>query len=314
MMAADPKPLKLWDRDKGKAVEEWMPDHRSTYETRPLRSPSQWLRSTPVYDWLYALYQDAPWTTRQIEPFVREYGIDMSEFEPCKYRSYADFFVREFKPGARRFPDDPAQMGAPAEARYFGWERFGPDQRFPVKGQSLAAEDILGNAERAKPFLGGPVILMRLSPVDYHHVHYPDDGRTVEHERMGRSLWTVTWPAVQNMPDLYIRNERQVNIQDTRHFGRLGFVEFGALTVGRIVQRHPHDQPFARGAQKAVFKFGGSAVAIFGEPGAWQPADDILAHTPQGMEIIVRLGEPVARSLRTEASRANSSLSVHHSE
>ena len=25
-MAADPKPLKLWDRDKGKAVEEFMPD------------------------------------------------------------------------------------------------------------------------------------------------------------------------------------------------------------------------------------------------------------------------------------------------
>jgi hypothetical protein len=51
------------------------------------------------------------------------------------------------------------------------------------------------------------------------------------------------------------------------HFGRLGFVEFGALTVGRIIQRHPLDQPFQRGAQKSVFKFGGSAIAIFGEPG-----------------------------------------------
>ena len=48
-------------------------------------------------------------------------------------------------------------MGAPAEARYFGWDRFGPDQRFPIKGQSLAATDILGSAARAKPFLGGPV-------------------------------------------------------------------------------------------------------------------------------------------------------------
>lgn len=304
-MAADPKPLKLWDRDKNDSVEEWMPDHQSTYETRLLRSPSQWLRTTPLFDKLNALYQDAPWTTRQIEPFVREYKIDMSEFEPRKYRSYADFFVREFRPGVRRFPEDPAEMGAPAEARYFGWKRFGPQQRFPIKGQSLAAQDILGNAERAKPFLGGPVILMHLSPVDYHHVHYPDDGRTVDHQRLGRSLWTVTWPAVGNMPDLYIRNERQVNILETEHFGRLGFVEFGALTVGRIVQRHRLDQPFNRGAQKSMFKFGGSAVAIFGEPGAWRPADDILEHTPAGMETIVRLGEQVARSLRTEASRAD---------
>lgn len=296
-MAANPKPLKLWDRDKGKTVEEFMPDHQTTYETRPLRAPGQWLRATPLFDKLYALYQDAPWTTRQIEPFVREYQIDMSEFRPRKYRSYADFFVREFRPGARRFPDDPAQMGAPAEARYFGWKRFNPEQRFPIKGQSLAAEDLIGSAERAKPFLGGPVILMRLSPVDYHHVHYPDDGRTVDHQRLGRSLWTVTWPALQNKPDIYVRNERQVNILETEHFGRLGFVEFGALTVGRIAQRHPLDQPFKRGAQKSVFKFGGSAVAIFGEPGAWQPAGDILEHTLEGMETIVRLGEPIAGRL-----------------
>ncbi|WP_461222003.1 phosphatidylserine decarboxylase [Methylobacterium sp. CM6247] len=109
-MAADPKSLKLWDRDKGRSVEEWLPDHQATYETRPRRSPLQWLQSTPLYDRFYALYQDAPWTA--------------------------------------------------------------------------------------------------------------------------------------------IRNERQVNILESENFGRLGFVEFGALTVGRIVQRHPIDQPFKRGAQK----------------------------------------------------------------
>jgi hypothetical protein len=88
-------------------------------------------------------------------------------------------------------------------------------------------------------------------------------------------------PFGQNKPGNYIRNERQVNILETEHFGRLGFVEFGALTVGRIVQRHPLDQPFVRGAQKSVIKFGGSAVAIFGELGAWRPCDDILERTPQ---------------------------------
>lgn len=56
---------------------------------------------------------------------MREYKIDMSEFQPRKYRSY-DFFVREFRPGVRSFPSDPTLMGAPAEARYFGCERFVP--------------------------------------------------------------------------------------------------------------------------------------------------------------------------------------------
>jgi hypothetical protein len=40
---------------------------------------------------------------------------------------------------------------------------------------SLSAEKILGNGRRAAPFIGGPVLLARLSPMDYHHVHYPDD-------------------------------------------------------------------------------------------------------------------------------------------
>lgn len=66
------------------------------------------------------------------------------------------------KPGssARSSPASAASQGsgedarAPEEARYFGWERFGPEQRFSAKDQSLAAADIPGNAERAKLFLG----------------------------------------------------------------------------------------------------------------------------------------------------------------
>lgn len=40
-MAADPKPVKLWDPDKGRVGEEFMPNHTSTYETQPLRAPGQ---------------------------------------------------------------------------------------------------------------------------------------------------------------------------------------------------------------------------------------------------------------------------------
>jgi len=112
-------------------------------------------------------------------------------------------------------------------------------------------------------------MVARLSPVDYHHLHYPDDGRTLEQDRLGKSLWTVTWTALQNKPDIYLVNERAVNLVETVNFGRLGFVEIGALSVGRIVQKHPFDRPFKRGDEKAVFKFGGSAVVVFGEPGTW---------------------------------------------
>ena len=80
----------------------------------------------------------------------------------------------------------------------------------------------------------------------------------------------------------------------TQNFGRLGFVEVGALSVGRIIQVHPYDTPFRRGEEKSVFNFGGSAVVVFGEPGVWRPADDILSNTKKGIETRVLLGDTIA--------------------
>ena len=270
-----------------------MDDHPSTYESRPRRSLNQWLESEPLYDWLLAAYQNTRRSARQIEPFIRNHKIEMREFKPVIYRSFAEFFDREFRPGARTFVAASNEMAAFAEARYFGWNRLEADQQFPVKGHSLSAGQILGNEPRAAPFVGGPVLLARLSPMDYHHVHYPDEGLTLDIARLGRSLWTVNWHALQNQPDILLRNERQIDILETKNFGRLAFVEVGAMSVGRIVQVHPRETAFQRGEEKSVFKFGGSAVVLFGEPGKWRPADDILQHTAESIETLIRLGDTI---------------------
>ncbi|MFC7735073.1 phosphatidylserine decarboxylase [Roseomonas sp. GCM10028921] len=301
---AQPKPLPLWDRQKGRKIEEWLDDYVPTYETKPQRSLTQWVQSSPLYDKFQAWLQNTRRSARKIEPFVRKYQIDMEEFEQRDYRSFSDFFLRRFRPGVRQFPSAPGKMGACAEGRYLAWERVDPGQSFPVKGHSLRAEHILGSDERARAFVGGPLILVRLAPVDYHHVHYPDSGRTLDKDRMGNRNWTVTWQALRNKGDILFRIERAINILETAHFGRLGLVEVGALTVGRIAQVHPTDQPFDRGQEKSMFRFGGSAVLIFGEPGAWRPSDDLLANTREGMETVIRLGETVATRLDTEAPLA----------
>jgi phosphatidylserine decarboxylase len=294
-MAARPLPLPLWDRKAGKLVQEFMDDAPSTYESRPRRSLNQWLESHPLYDWILAAYQNSRFSTRKIAPFIRKHYINMEEFEPVTYRSYAEFFERRFRLGLRPFPAEPGSMGAFAEARYLGWERVDEMQEFPIKGRSLDAAQILGSPSRARDFAGGPVILARLSPMDYHHVHYPDHGRTLGTDRIGGRLWTVNWHALLNMPDILIENERQVSILETQNFGRIGFVEIGALSVGRIVQVHFADKPFKRGTEKSVFRFGGSAIAVFGQAARWRPSSDVLQNTAKGIETMLRLGEEVAR-------------------
>ena len=107
---------------------------------------------------------------------------------------------------------------------------------FPVKGAALNPEALLRSKERVTLFEGGPVILARLSPVDYHHLHFPDNGDVRDDARLGYRLWTVNPPALRNQPDILFRNERHIQILATRHFGVLGFVEVGALSVGRIAQ------------------------------------------------------------------------------
>lgn len=169
-----------------------------------------------------------------------------------------------------------------------------------ISYKGLGAEQLLGSLDRARPYEGGPVILARLAPVDYHHLHYPDDGTTIDHQRLGKRLWTVNANALRNQPDILFRNERVVHILETRNFGRLGFVEIGALSVGRIVQKHSIEKPFTRGAEKSVFRFGGSAVVLFGERGAWQPSEDLLQKTSEGVNTFVRLGDEIASVLKPQ--------------
>src|SRR4051812_4527769 len=70
---AKPLPLPVWDRERGKLLEEWMDDHQPHYESEPQRSVTQWVKSQPFYDQLYALYENSRWSTREIEPFIRKY-------------------------------------------------------------------------------------------------------------------------------------------------------------------------------------------------------------------------------------------------
>jgi phosphatidylserine decarboxylase len=161
--------------------------------------------------------------TRQIEPFVREYHIDMSEFEPVRYRSFAEFFDRRFRPGVRTFPSAPGEMGAFAEARYLAWDRLEPGQEFPVKGHSLDAEQILVQLRAARVRGGGGLVGRKNCASSFHR-----DGVPTRRGKVGLPL-------------------RRLRL-------------------------------------------------VFGEPGAWQPTDDLIARTKEGVETFVRLGEALGLS------------------
>lgn len=252
---------------------------------------------------LYGTFQDLPSSHRKVRPFIEKFNIPIDEYQPGSipapdirdsYRTFNEFFIREFRPGQRPFVSEAHRMPAFAEARYVGFDAIDEKKKYPVKGHYLFAKDLIGNEQVAKIFDGGPLMIARLCPVDYHRYHYPDNGKVIDHFRVAGAYDSVNPLALQYKNQIFIKNERYVSILQTENFGKLAYIEVGAICVGKIVQSHPWNKPFNRGDEKGYFLFGGSTVIVLGEKGAWKPSEDILTNTANGIETYLHLGQEVA--------------------
>ncbi len=292
--------IQVWDRAAGRMFEENVHGGagvRLLYRTVPGRWLESVLLSRRIVSRLMGSWYGSRFSRAMIPDFIRAQAIRMEEFESKDYRSFNEFFVRKFRPGARTFGEDNSALPAFAEARYLAYEQVTPDLKFPVKGETLSAARMLTVPDEVEfypdRFLKGPLLIARLCPADYHRYHYPDRGRTLAAWTVHGRYHSVNPAALNALGDVFARNERRVSILETEIFGCLAYVEVGALGVGRIVQSHDEKEPFGRGDEKGMFLFGGSTVLVFGEPGAWMPSADLLAKTAEETETLVRLGEPV---------------------
>lgn len=270
----------------------------------------QWLYESPVAKILsplicraplskvYGQLQNTSWSKSKIAPFIKEFSIPIEDFLPESgiYNNFNDFFIRQFRKGKRQFVQNKNEMAAFAEARYFGYESMTSDQKIPVKGSCLSAEALLDNTKWSGIFKDGPLLLARLCPVDYHRFHFPDSGKVIEDYRIHGLFHSVNPLALKAKPEIFIQNERHVTILETENFGKLAYIEVGAVCVGKIVQAKKlfSGMTFKKGDEKGYFLFGGSTVIVLGEKGKWTPSHDIVENTRSGIETYLHLGTPVA--------------------
>ncbi len=241
---------------------------------------------------IYGSLQSSKWSAKKVPHFIKNFQIPMEEFESGPFFSFNEFFIRKFRPGLRPYPETPGSMGSFAESRMLA---FAEEQNsLTIKGIDLSPSVILG--KEYSRFQGGPCLLARLCPVDYHRFHFPDSGKKLSEFPQAGKLHSVNPLALEANPKLFLANERHISILQTNNFGTLAYVEVGALCVGKIIQSHSKEH-FSRGEEKGYFLFGGSTVIVFGEKGAWLPDPDLLERSKNGMETLVRLGEPIAHNL-----------------
>lgn len=238
-------------------------------------------------------YMNSPLSAGRAKRTARAWKVDPAQFEGDIFRNYNAFFTRKRKKSFSPADGSEDALLSPADSR-LTIVPLRKGTAFPVKQAPYTVAQLLGNAAEAHRYENGYAFVFRLSVEDYHRYAYPDDGRELKHWFLRGTLHTVNPIALEKLP-VFHRNCREVTLLECKRFGRIAFVEVGAMLVGKIVNRHPKD--FSRGEEKGYFEFGGSTVVLLVEPGKVLPEKNLLSDSLAGKEIYVRLGQAVGRAI-----------------
>jgi phosphatidylserine decarboxylase len=230
-----------------------------------------------------------------IDGYARLLGVELSDAaSPARgWTSFGEFFVRELRPGARAFDDDPAALASPCDGVI---EAVGPlcDGAFVVKGRCYRAAELLGRGGWwDAPGAAGGVAVVYLSPADYHRVHSPTAARLRGVERIPGSCFPVNRLGQAIAPHAVVRNERVVFSLATDR-GGLAVVMVGALGVRAIGVTVPDAIPTGdevrveRAQELGRFNLGSTVVLVWER--AWTSAVKPGERVLLGQRLVV-LGE-----------------------
>ncbi len=242
----------------------------------------------------YGSRMSKPQSASRIAPFIERYGLDPADFaDPISsFRSFNEFFYRKLKSEAR--PIDPAPVVFPADGRHLGFPDISKIDSFFVKGQTFDLPALLGDAELAKKFAKGSLVLSRLCPVDYHRFHFPAAGIPSATRTIPGPLFSVSPIALAQKLAYLWTNERTLTRLETEEFGTILILEIGATCVGSINQTYIPGKSVAKGQEKGYFAFGGSSTITIFEPGNVKLSTDLLEHSAQQTELYARIGSEMA--------------------
>lgn len=169
--------------------------------------------------------------------FAKRYGVDMNEArygDFAAYTSFNTFFTRELKHTARLVNADQQSIACPVDGTVSQAGGIHNGQIFQAKGRTYSLLQLLGgDSIDAAPFTDGKFATLYLSPRDYHRIHMPVDATLTKMIHVPGRLFSVAPHTVNNVPNLFARNERVVALFDTPA-GKVAMILVGAINVAAI--------------------------------------------------------------------------------
>ena len=230
---------------------------------------------------VYGIYNSSVFSKSKINKFIRENNIDISLYEDKKYKSFNDFFIRKYKDIS--FSND---FVSPCDSKLLVY-RVDSNLKVLVKDIEYSLEELFN--DKLEEFKDSYMFIYRLALDDCHRYYYIDDGVLEKKVKIKGRLHTVSDSSSKYK--IYKENEREYSILNTKNFGRILYMEVGALLVGRIVDYNKKE--FIKGEEKGYFLPGGSTIIIISKD--IEVDKDILEYSNKGIETLVKIGERVGK-------------------
>lgn len=244
---------------------------------------------------LYGKIKDSPGSTKSIEKFVNDLGIDMSEAQKPmeEFTSFNDFFYRKLKPEARPIAEG---LVSPADAKLLAFENVDEVGDFFVKGQKFTLSSYLQNEELAEKHKNSALLIFRLAPNDYHRYHFPYGGKVSATTKIKGCYYSVSPYAVHaNFTRVFCENKREYVTLSTPDKGDILLSPVGATMVGTIISTFQPNSSIKKGDEMGYFAFGGSTVLMLVDKNHFTIDADLLANTRNKMETAVVMGEQIGK-------------------
>ena len=293
-------PIQYYDRESGLlktekvAAEKWL----VWLYNNPVGEATLWaLVKRKLVSSIYGNMMDRPSSTKKIQPFVEEFDIDMSSVQKQEFNSFNDFFTRKLKNNARPVDTNSTITVSPADGKLLAYADIS-NSDFIIKGYRFDILSFLNNADLAKNYLDGTLVIIRLAPLDYHRFHFPISGRVSPITRIDGDYYSVNPLALRKIIEIFCLNKREFIIISNPLFGDVVMAEVGATMVGSIIQTYTGNF-VKKGEEKGYFKFGGSSVVLLFEKNKIRIDDDLLINTLKGYETAIKEGERIGVSMIT---------------
>ena len=288
--------IEFYDRQTGELCrEKVMGDAliKWAYQTLSGKILSKFIFGSSIISKIIGRYFDSSLSKSKIEKTIIDLGIDESEFALPKeqFTSFNDFFTRKLKDDARPFSNDKNHFISPADGRLLVYDNIGSSSKINVKGINSSFEHLF--SRKIDEFDNGKIAVVRLCPADYHRYHFPCAGKVVEEVNLSGEYHSVNPVALAEVDNLFCLNKRSYTIIDTNDFGRIAYMEVGAFGVAGIHKTF-EGRDVNRMQEKGYFDFGGSTIVIVFQKNKINFSDDLLQHSSEGVETLVKVGETIA--------------------